>query len=806
MSRTTATAPIAAATSALDPALARLRFDASRLAFSDTSRLPDPDTVVGQDLAVEAIDFALSVATGDFHVFAAGPAGTGRATLVRAMAARAARRRAVPPDVCCIYNFTDPERPLTLTLPAGSARVFAAEVSRLVDFVRRAVPAALSSKEYRARHQAIVESSVDARREHFDKLEERAEAVGIRVEDSATNLQLLPLMPDGSEMSEEQYDGLTEDERRGIEERERSIRDDILEYLDLVKRLQDATDDELDELDRLTITRIIEPKLDLIRESLRFPEVHAWLDDVLEDIIDTAESLLPSEEPENPILSDALRGPREPAERYEVNVLVDNTNATGAPVVLELNPTYANLFGKVERRMSFGALETNHTLVRAGSFLRANGGILIADAAELVSHPFAYPALKRSLREAATSIEDPDDPASSLSVVTLRPSPVPVRVQVVLLGTLDDYVVLRELDPEFSKLFKVRADFEDAVLLTDDSANGFARFVASVCRERQLRHFTPSGVAALIERGARMAGRQDEMSLRLDTFQSMIIEADHWARAEGNGSKLVDRRHVEHADAQARRRSSLFQRRMLQAFSRKSLLISVHGEYVGQVNGLAVLGVGDILFGMPARITAKTFVGEAGVVNIERETELSGQIHSKATLILNGYLGSMYARDRPLSLSASLTFEQNYSAVEGDSASIAELVALLSSLSGLPVRQDLAITGSMSQHGEAQPIGGVNEKIEGFFRVCAEAGLTGTQGVLIPVQNVPDLNLDADVVAAMEAGRFAVYAVSQVGEALRLMLGRDAGVADSRGRWTPGSVHGLVAKRLSAMRSNIKRA
>ncbi|MCB9507221.1 MAG: AAA family ATPase [Myxococcales bacterium] len=783
----------------------RLRFPDGKLTFGDTGRLPEPDRLVGQELAIEAIDFAFAVDAGDFHLFAAGPPGTGRATLVRSMAARAARRRAVPPDVCCIYDFSEPDRPLTLRLPAGSARVFAAEMSRFVDFLRRAVPAALSSKEYRARHQAILEETLDERRVYFDALETRATAVGLRVEDTAANIQLLPLNDEGEEMSEEEFDALTEEQRRAIEDRERALRDDILEYLDHAKRLQDSAEESLEELDRLTLTRIVEPKIQLIRESLRFAEVNAWLDDVLEDVITTAETHLPDDDDDSPPVPEALRGARPPAERYEVNVLVDNTDAVGAPVVLELNPTYANLFGKVERRMSFGALETNHTLVRGGSVLRANGGILIIDAAALLSHPYAYPALKRALREGSTVIEDPDDATQGIAVVTLRPAPIPVRLQLVLLGTLDDYVVLRELDSEFAKLVKVRADFEESTELSDDIAQRFACFVGSVCRERHLRHFSQDAVAALIELGARLAGRKDEVSLRLDSLRSVIVEADHWARTDNGAGKLVERRHVERADDEARKRSSLFQQRMLREFRRKSLLIEVSGARVGQVNGLAVLGVGDILFGMPSRITAKTFVGEAGVVNIERETELSGQIHSKATLILNGFLGWMYAQRRALALSASLTFEQNYSQVEGDSASIAELVALLSSLADLPVRQDLAVTGSMSQHGEVQPIGGVNEKVEGFFRVCADAGLTGTQGVIVPVQNVADLNVGAPVAAAVAQGTFAIYPVSHVSEALELMLGMPAGVADSRGRFPANTVHGRVERRLSAMAGAVAR-
>lgn len=773
----------------------RLHFDPRRLTFRDTSQLPEPDRLVGQELAVEAIGFAFGVDSGDFHLFAAGPSGTGRATIVKAMASQAAHRRPVPSDVCCVYNFQDPEQPRMFRLPAGSGRVFAAEMNRLADFLRRAIPAELNGRDFRARHQAILEAHIDDKRAQFALLEATAAEVQIHVEDTPQNVQLMPFGTDGEPMTEEEYDTLDEDARKDIQERERGLRDAILEYLDASKTIQDSAEEQLRTLERETIEREMAPKLAHIRESLRFPDVHDWLDDVRADVLDTLDTFLPDEEPAEG-LAQALRGPRAPEERYEVNLVVDNSALEGAPVVMELNPTYTALTGKVERRVSFGAMETNHMLVRAGALHRANGGILILDAAELVSHPHSYPALKRALREGALTIQDPEDPAG-VSTISLTPESVPLRVQLVLIGSLDDYIVLRELDDEFAKLVKVRADFEYAADLDDVSAEGLARFVGSVCRERSLRHFTPDGVAALLESCARMAGRQDELSLRLDAIRSSIVEADYWAGQDA--ATLVDRVHVEKTDAKMRERSSLFLRRTLKAFQRKSVLIHVDGRRVGQVNGLAVLGVGDILFGMPARITCKTFVGESGIVNIERESELSGQIHSKAVLILSGYLGWRYAQRERLCLSASLTFEQNYSLIEGDSASIAELAALLSSLSGLPVRQDLAITGSMNQHGEVQPIGGVNEKVEGFFRVCALEGLTGNQGVVIPAQNVAELNLAQDVADAIREGQFHIWPVESAEQALSLLLDADAGEANASGVFPKKSVHGRAAARLAEM-------
>ncbi len=773
----------------------RLRWDPSQFDFEDTSSLDEPDRRMGQDHAVAAIEFALGVGASDFHLFAAGEPGTGKATVVKAMARRATADRPTPPDLVCVYDFEEPEQPRVLRLPAGDGRVFAHEMSRLVEHLRKALPAALASRDYRRKHQTLLEKTLDARRDKFESLETRAREIAVGIEDTEQNIQLVPLLSDGSEMSEEQYDALDDDEKKEIEDRERSLRDDILEYLDEARQIQESAETELRELERVTATRVFAPRIKAIRRKISDPAVAEYLDAVAENIVETLEGFVPSEESENPL--EALRRPHAPNERFDVNVVVDNAHTEGGPVVMELNPTYANLVGKVERRVTFGALETNHTLVRAGALHRANGGILILDANVLLSHAHAYPALKRCLREGRVVIEDPDDIAQGMSTITLVPEPVEIEVQVVLIGSLDDYIVLRELDSEFAKLIKVRADFELSTELDNDIAFALARFVGSVCRERNLRHFGPDATAALVEYGSRLAGRKDELTLRLESLRDAVVEADYWAGLDG--ADRVERRHVERADEKMRDRSSLFFRQTLREFRRKNLLIAIEGERVGQVNGLAVIGVGDILFGMPARITAKTFTGSTGVVNIERETELSGQIHSKAVLILNGYLGWMYARTRPLALGASITFEQNYNPIEGDSASVAELVALLSSLSGLPVRQDLAVTGSMSQHGEVQPIGGINEKVEGFFRVCVGEGLTGTQGVAVPVQNVADLNLDRDVAEAVAEGRFHIYPIATADEALALLLSGRPGVRRKDGTFGPTTVHGRVERRLAEM-------
>ncbi len=773
-----------------------LTWPVSQFRFETTETVRPLDGVVHQDRAVDAIRFALDVPHPQFNLFVAGPPGAGKSTLVQRMAARAAARRDNPPDRCFVHNFDDADRPLAIALPAGRGRRFASLMRRFVENLHRNLPAALSAREYRSKSQSILEDALDARRVHFDRLRTRATKVGIGIEDDGDGLQLVPLLDDGSRMSPEQYDALDEPARKLIEDAERSLRDHILDYLDHARTIQDAADEELEELDRRTVRRVVAPALQRIRTRLGDDEVVArWLDRVAEDVVEHLDAIVPP-------LTAELPFERPPSvafgtERYEVNVIVDHDRTKGGPVVVEYNPTFTNLVGRIDRRNSFGAVETNHTLIRAGALLRANGGVLVLNARVLLESPWSWHALKRALREGCCVIEEPDELKQGGGGVTLRPEPIPLSVRVILIGTLDDYLLLREVDDEFARLFKVRADFEETAPLIRRTATLVSRFASSRVRELGLRHVTRDGICALIELGSREAGRRDEVTLSLSVLTDVIVEADQQALAAD--SPVIDRAHIEGADVARQLRDGMFREQSLREFRRGHVLVQLDGERVGQVNGLSVVGIGDTRFGVPFRITAKTFAGSSGVVNIERESELSGQIHSKAVLILQGYLGATYAREQPLAVSASITFEQNYHYIEGDSASVAETVALLSSLAEAPCRQDLAITGSMSQHGEIQPIGGVTEKIEGWFDVCDQAGLTGSQGVIIPWHNVDELHLAPRVVSAIEAGTFAVYAAKHIDEVIALMTGLRAGSLRDDGTWAPSSIHGRAAARLATM-------
>lgn len=776
----------------LAPHQLRLQWDPSRFDFQSTAELTPLDGLLAQGRAVEALRFALTVDHPQFNCFVAGPTGTGKSTLVPRMARAAAADLPRPPDLVYVYHFEKPDRPRALLLPAGRGRIFVQAMKRLVETLQRDIPTALSTRDFRSRQQALYEGAVDQRRVHLELLEERARAIGIAVEDSAEALQLVPLREDGVRMTPEEFEALEESDRKAIEERERTLRDDILEYLDHAQRIQRATDEQLSEHDRKTVLRVVQPAMERVRRKVGAHDgVKAWLAAMQEDVLDNLDRFVPDEDG-SPM--DRMLQPETAPERYEVHLVVDNHETVGAPVLVERNPTYSNLIGKVERRMRLGVLETNHTLLRAGSLVRASGGFLIVNARDLVLSPYAWPALKRALREERVVLEDPDDLLTGPNSAGLEPEPIQIQTRVLLVGTLDDYLLLREADEDFDRLFRIRADFEDTTDLDDETALGLARYAAARTRDRGLLPLSADGTAALVEFASRCAGRRDQLTLQLATVGDLLVEADHYARLQQQ--TILDRQSIEDAAHRRADRNGMLRDRMQREFSRGTLLVNVTGTRVGQINGLAVLGFGDGDFGFPSRITARSFAGSGDVLNIERETDLGGQIHSKATLILQGWLSAVHASEQSLCVDASITFEQNYHFIEGDSATAAEAVALLSSIGQVAVRQDLAITGSMSQYGEIQPIGGVNEKVEGFFDVCARGGLTGSQGVIIPRRNAEELHLLPRVVAAIEAGTFHVYAVDHIDEALSLLLGMPAGRQKRDGTWPARSVHGRVALRL----------
>lgn len=770
----------------------------SRLGFADTSELDpldDTDTI-GQERAVEALEFGLRMQSAGFNIYVSGPVGTGKRSLVRRMVQRLAQSAPAPPDWCYVHNFLDPTRPTCLSLPAGQGRAFMRAMAAFVESMRREIPAAFESKAYLDAKAKIVEENDAKKKVLFQELTELGRMRGFGFEETPMGFGLVPLRG-GRPLTEQQIESLSEDEQRDLTERRKALESEIRDFRVKVHALDHEAEQRLLDMDRQVVVNVLEVRFQALRKRYeRLPAVCAYLDQVRQDMVANYKDFVPREGPVLPIPGFEPPGRRSDLTRYQVNLIVEHKADGGAPVVDEPHPTYTNLVGKIERKAHLGVMYTDFTEIRAGAFLQASGGFLILNALDVLRQPFSWDALKRVIRTRAVKIEDPSE-FFGLSTAGLRPEPIPAEVKVILVGPPVIYHLLHAFEEDFPKIFKVKADFDLDVDRDDRQERQYARFIARLCRDEQLPPFRADAVAEVIREGFRLAERHDRLSLQFSLVSDVAREAGFWARRDGR--TLVTRTDVEAAVAHKRHRANLSEQRVQDEIKEGTLIVDLDGEVVGQVNGLSVHQLGDYAFGRPCRITARTFVGTKGLIDIQREAEMAGHVHSKGVMILAGFLAGKFAGAHPFALSASLTFEQTYSEVEGDSAAVAELAAVLSSLADVPVRQWLAVTGSVNQLGEVQPIGGVNEKIEGFFESCKKHGLTGRHGVIIPARNTKHLVLRREVVEAVEAGAFAVYGVNTVEEALEILTGMPAGERGPNGDYPPDSIYGRAARRLAEM-------
>ncbi len=783
----------------LSPEALRWTCDPAGLDFSSTAELPQDAQIIGQARAVRALEFGLAIDQAGYNIFVSGPPGTGRSTYARAEVERLARDRAVPPDWCYVRNFATADQPVAISLPAGQGREFRHDVGELIMEVREGVRRAFASEAYERQRAEVVKRYEQAVGEIWQGLEERARSRGLALQRTPTGIVTVPVDLQGRPVSEEVFQALPEAERERTQTRIRELQDEVTDALRKVRTQEREGRDTLRDLERKTAQFMIDAPVARLKERYAaHPKVIAFLEAAQQDMLDRiAEVRGDGEEEAVPPGLAGMVPRRDPFARYQVNLLVDHKDDQGGPVVIEANPTYYNLVGKAEYRVEFGALVTDFTMIKAGALHRANGGYLILQARDVLTNPFAYEGLKRSLRSGEIRIEPLGEAVGAVPAATLRPEPIPLDVKVVLVGTPDLYHLLYGLDEEFEKLFKIRADFDVVMDRTPENLHEYAQAIAAICRRCGLCEFDRSAVAGVLEYSARLAASQDKLSTRFNEVVEIIYEAAAWARQQKSDS--VTREHVRRAIEEKAFRSNLLEEKIRELITKGQLLVDTAGSVTGQINGLSVLQLGDYTFGHPSRITARASVGTRGIVNIERESQLSGRIHSKGVFVLSSFLASRFAQEHPLSLSASLTFEQLYSDVEGDSASSTELYALLSELSGLPIDQGIATTGSVNQKGEIQPIGGVNEKIEGFYYTCKAKGLTGRQGVVVPVQNVRDLMLRDEVVAAVREGHFHVWAVRSADEGIEILTGTPAGTSDSTGTFPADSVNGRVASRLAEL-------
>ncbi len=797
----------------------RWHCDEAQFDFETTEELPDETDPVGQPRATHALELGATIESEGYNTFALGQPGSGRREIVMNTLRRHASEMPPPSDWCYVHNFEEPRRPRAIELPSGQAPEFKEDMEELIEDVDREITRSFESDEYQERREEVLSGYREERSEKLQELEREVQERGLAIGRGPTGLIVAPAK-DGEVLSPQEYQQLDPDEREEIEEKRKEMQEKLEEELRRGQKLEKEARKKVAELDREVAEFAVGGLFEDFKE--RYSEIDSvveYIDQVREDIVENVEIFradhAAAEEQQKQQMQMPGQGggqgqrppgmpggatdhlPQSPYNRYAVNVLITHADEDGAPVEFETKPTIENLTGDVEHLSYMGALLTDFTMIKDGALHRANGGYLVLEALTLLTRPFAWEALKRALKEAEVSPESIREQLRLVSTVSLEPEPIPLDVKVVLIGTPVLYYLLYEHDEDFEKLFKVKADFSLIMDRDDDAVASYARVIAACCHEEDLPHFSPGAVALVAEEGARLAHDREKLTVRFLDIVDLVRESAYWCNKAGE--ETVSAEHVQKAVEDAIWRSNRIEERMLELIEQDTLKVDLTGEHVGQINGIAVMPLGDHAFGKPTRITARSFLGKPGVINIDREVEMAGPIHNKATLILGGYLGETFAQKQPLSATATVAFEQVYDEIEGDSASAAELYALISSIGRLPLRQDLSVTGSVNQHGEVQAIGGVNEKIEGFFHACKLDGLTGDQGVIIPEANVRNLMLRPDVVEAIEDGDFHVYAVATVEEAVELLTGMPMGEPDEEGEFPEETVGAAVQERLKEM-------
>ena len=772
------------------------RCDPNLFSFRTTGEITEFMRTIGQEKALNALDFGLNMDSNGFNIFAIGESGTGKMTTVMAKLNAKASEEDAPPDWCYVYNFKDPDTSIALSFDPGKGASFQKEMDELIKILRIEIPKAFESKEYETQKSKIIDEFQEKQSEYFARLDTEAKERRFTVKRQPTGILIVPIKENGELLSKEEFDALDEKTRKKMEETGRFFQEKLNDVVRVLREAEKIVRDMLGRLDRMVALDLVGPLIDAMEKKYHNQEkVVQYLKNVEEEILSHLDEFRTTEEQPSPLPFLKMPKTEMSFSKYSVNVIVNNEERKGAPVVYESNPTYLNLFGRLEYKVQYGMATTDFTMIKAGSLHKANGGYLIADAMELLRNPFSYEALKRALKNREIKIEDVLEQYRLVSTAGLKSEPIPLNAKVILVGNPYLYYMLHNYDEDSRELFKVKADFDSRMERTPENIVKYAAYVAQCQKEENLLPFDRTGVAKVVEYGSRFADHQEKLSTKFSLIADLIREAHYWAKKEN--SDVVTGIYVQKAVDEKIHRINRIEERLQEMMVEDTLIVNTSGEKVGQVNGLAVLDLGDYSFGKPSRITAKTYAGKAGVVNLERETKMSGKIHEKAILIITSYLGSKYAMKRPISLSASITFEQLYEMIEGDSATCAELYALLSSISGVPLRQTFAVTGSMDQNGDVQPIGGVNQKIEGFFELCKARGLDGTHGVIIPKRNIRNLVLNEEVVGAVRNEKFSIYAIDRMEEGLELLTNMKAGELQDDGTYPEGTINFLVEKRLT---------
>ena len=762
--------------------------------FETTEELEPINDGIGQERGIKALEFGINVNVKGYNLYIEGPSGVGKTMYTKNYLDSISSKKKVPNDWCYIYNFQNPNEPIAISLPAGQGKEFKENMDGFIKEVKKDIKKTFNADDFE-KEKALIKKEFEEKREAvLSELNEKSQKHGFQVKSAQNGIYMMPMV-DGKAIQEEEFDKLDENIKQQYEEKSAIVQQQIMDAISVIKHIERQSDKKVSEWQSNVALLTVNAHINYIKSKYkRNKKINQFLNDVKQDVLRNVSYFLEEDNQQNNTQVPQAQKKPDPCLNYRVNLFIDNSNMEGCPVVMDSNYSYQNLFGKLEYENYYGALKTDFTMLQPGLMHKANGGYIIFQAKDLIANGICYEELKRVLRIKEISIDNTMEQRSSMSMISLKPDPIPLDLKVILIGNSNIYHTLLSMDSDFRKLFKIKVEFEETAPINEENVNKLARFVHTFCEQEELPPLNKSAMARIVEYASRLAGDNDKLSTRFTEIAQVVGEAGTWAKL--GRSKTVTEDFVDKALAERVERIKKYDAKYVEMIKENTLLINTKGSLVGEINGLTVMTIGDYSFGKPAKITVNTYTGKEGVVNIEREVEMSGSTHSKGVYILSGYLGELFAQDIPLCLTASICFEQLYNGVDGDSASSTELYGLLSSLSEIPIKQSIAVTGSVNQKGQIQPIGGVNEKIEGFFQICKMRGLDGSHGVVIPIQNVNNLQLSDEVVDAVKNKQFHIYAISTIDEGIEILTGVPAGKKDKEGNFPAGTVNYLVYEKL----------
>ncbi len=774
----------------------KMTCDPNIFKFDTTEELETIQSGIGQDRGIKALEFGLQVDVKGYNLYLEGPSGVGKTMYTKNYLDKIAPKKKTPSDWCYIYNFDNPNEPIAVELPAGQGKDFKESMDGFIKEIRKDIQKTFNNDDFEKEKSLIKQEFEVKRSALLEKLNEDASKYDFQVKAAQNGIYMMPIV-NGRAIEEEEFEKLDESIKQEYEQKSTVVQEQIMNVINQIKEIERQSDKKISEWQSNVALLTVNAHINFLKSKYkRNKKINQFLNDVKQDVLKNIPNFLEDEtnKPQQPQAPGSNNKKPDPCLNYRVNLFIDNSTREGAPVIMDSNYSYHNIFGSLEYENYYGSLKTDHTMLKPGLMQKANGGYIIFQAKDLLANPMCYEALKKALRVKEVSIENTADQRSSMVLISLKPEPIPLNLKVILIGNPSIYQTLLSMDADFRKLFKIKVEFEDDAVINPENLHKLSQIVHGFCENEGLPHLDKSGMSRLVEYASRLAGSHKKVSTRFDDLMQVIGEAGTWARLAK--SKVVTAEFVDKALSERIDRVKKYDSKYLQMIKENTLLINTSGFEVGQLNGLTVMTIGDYTFGKPAKITVNTYAGKNNIINIEREVEISGPSHSKGVLILSGYLGEMFAQDIPLCLTASICFEQLYNGVDGDSASSTELYGLLSSLSGIPINQSIAVTGSVNQKGQIQPIGGVNEKIEGFFQICKMRGLDGSHGVMIPIQNVDNLQLSDEVIEAVKNKQFHIYSVSTIEEGIEVLTGVPAGKKDRDGHFPAGTINHLVYEKL----------